>query len=88
MDCFQGTFGVYEKLSDIFNFVQEHTVTPECEFVLTTATGLRLTEADLCKTLLELHLVPASILLFVWSGDSAPSDSFLKPEVMIQIQSL
>lgn len=84
---FQGTFGVYEKLSDIIEFVKENVVSPENEFVLTTGTGHRLVEADYGKNLLELHLVPASILLFVSVGETK-EESFLKPEVMIQLQSL
>ncbi|XP_046661137.1 UBX domain-containing protein 6 [Homalodisca vitripennis] len=84
----QGTFGVYEKLSEVFTFVQEHIVFSEGEFVLTTGTGHRLTEADMNKTLLELHLVPASILLFVWAGETPSEDYYLKPEVMLQLQSL
>uniref|UniRef100_A0A1B6LYV2 UBX domain-containing protein n=1 Tax=Graphocephala atropunctata TaxID=36148 RepID=A0A1B6LYV2_9HEMI len=84
----QGTFGVYEKLSDVSAFVQEHIVFPEGEFVLTTGTGQRLTDADMPKTLLELHLVPASILLFVWAGEVPCEDFYLKPEVMVELQSL
>ncbi|KAG8318187.1 UBX domain-containing protein 6 [Homalodisca vitripennis] len=88
MQVQQGTFGVYEKLSEVFTFVQEHIVFSEGEFVLTTGTGHRLTEADMNKTLLELHLVPASILLFVWAGETPSEDYYLKPEVMLQLQSL
>lgn len=82
----QGTFGVYEHLSDVFEFVQEHVVSNE-EFVLSTATGQRMTDDDGPKTLVELHLVPATILLFNWVTD-LPEQAYLKPEVMLQLQSL
>lgn len=82
----QGTFGVYEHLSDVFEFVQEHVVSNE-EFILSTATGQRMTVADGQKTLLDLHLVPATILLFNWVVDS-PEQQYLKPEVMLELQAL
>lgn len=83
----QGTFGVYEHLSDVFEFVQEHIVSNE-EFILSTATGQRMTIADGQKTLLELHLVPATILMFNWLADVPEQQEYLKPEVMLQLQAL
>ena len=77
---------MYEHLSDVFEFVQEHVVSNE-EFVLSTATGQRMTDDDGPKTLVELHLVPATILLFNWVTD-LPEQAYLKPEVMLQLQSL
>lgn len=83
----QGTFGVYEHLSDVFEFVQEHIVSSE-EFILSAATGQRMTLADGQKTLLELHLVPATILLFNWVTDVPEQQGYLKPEVMLELQAL
>lgn len=83
----QGTFGVYEHLIDVFEFVQEHIVSNE-EFILSTATGHRMTDADMSKSLLELHLVPASILLFNWATDLPEQQAYLKPEIMLQLQAL
>lgn len=83
----QGTFGVYEHLVDVFEFVQEYIVSNE-EFILSTATGQRMTDADMSKSLVELHLVPASILLFNWVVDSPVQQAYLKPEVMLQLQAL
>lgn len=85
MSLLQGTFGVYEKLSNVYEFVREHVVTVS-EFVLTTGTGQRLTELD--RSLVELHLVPTSLLLFIALSEAPQTDSLLLPEVLIQLQTL
>ncbi|GBP89827.1 UBX domain-containing protein 6 [Eumeta japonica] len=91
----QGTFSVYERYSEIHEFVQEH-LEHDLPFVLNTPTGHKLIlEEDANKTLLDLRLVPATILIFSWHpsvveviNNSPNRDVFLKPEVMIMVQEL
>ncbi|XP_075217334.1 GDI interacting protein 3 isoform X2 [Lycorma delicatula] len=79
----QGTFGIYEHVSDVYDFVRENLLDEESQFVLLTATGHRLTESDYGLTLIDLRLIPASVLTFVWISDHPISNSTLKPEVML-----
>lgn len=54
------------------------------EFTLTTPTGQHLTEHN-DSTLLDLRLVPATILNF---SSNSHRDMYLKPEVVMLVQSL
>lgn len=90
----QGTFSVYEKVSDVIDFVQENLEHSGLPFVLTTPTGHKLEEDDRDSTLMDLRLVPATILLFQWDPmvaediARASHNTFLKPDVMMLMQSL
>jgi len=87
---FQGTFHVHEKLSAINEFVTENLVDESTVFYLCTVSG-RLTSEDEGKSLLELKLVPATVLIFVpdeivEGGSSLQDRSYLKPEVLALLQ--
>ncbi|KAL3285512.1 hypothetical protein HHI36_000043 [Cryptolaemus montrouzieri] len=89
----QGTFSVYEKFSEVLEFVQSN-LDLELPFVLAAPTGHKFEEPDNEQTLLQLKLVPATILNFQWEANiansipSTESMSYLKPEVMMTVQSL
>ncbi len=84
----QGTFKAHEKLSNLYDFVQENLV-QNVKFELVRSGGEPLTDLD--STLAELKLPPSSILNF--KVDSAPAPlatgeiSFLKPDVLELVQS-
>ncbi|KAH9645440.1 hypothetical protein HF086_006466 [Spodoptera exigua] len=89
----QGTFSVYERYNDIHEFVREN-LEHDLPFVLSMPTGHKVTlEEDANKTLIDLRLVPATILTFAWHSsvaeqiqNSPNKDVFLKPEVMVLVQ--
>ncbi|GIX70183.1 UBX domain-containing protein 6 [Caerostris extrusa] len=82
----QGTFYVHERLSSVKNFVAENLYNPEREFHLLLPGGIKLTDD---ASLLELKLVPAVLLNFLWSdGLSDSSSNFLKPDVMALLTNL
>lgn len=64
--------------------------------MLNSPTGHKLIpEEDANKTLIDLKLVPATVLTFAWHGSvieevnaSPNKDVFLKPEVMILVKEL
>ncbi len=59
----QGTFSVYEKFQDVMDFVTEN-LCHQLPFVLyATGTGGRLGEPEAETTLMELGLVPSSLLV-------------------------
>ncbi|KAJ2944930.1 hypothetical protein O0L34_g1825 [Tuta absoluta] len=89
----QGTFSVYETYSDIHKFVREnlHSQFRELAFFLRASGSDRkiVLEEDASKTLLELRLVPTTVLNFNWHAsaleqvnNSPDKDVYLKPEVM------
>lgn len=87
----QGTFGVYEKVSAVEEFVRENLINEQLPFVLTTAVGNKLANPE--ARLLELELVPAAILNFQSLLPPPPSGTradivFLKEETVALIQSL
>lgn len=89
----QGTFSVYEKFVEVFDFVQSNLEEGGLPFVLTTSTGHKFEESDHEQSLLQLKLVPATILNFQWDQIiveqiSASNINYLKPEIMMTIQSL
>ncbi|CAH0551654.1 unnamed protein product [Brassicogethes aeneus] len=89
----QGTFSVYEKFAEVLEFVQEN-LDVNLPFVLCTATGQKFGEDDADTNLATLRLVPATILLFSWDKSieedlkQSGHSGFLKPEVMMLMQSL
>ncbi|XP_039748580.1 UBX domain-containing protein 6 [Pararge aegeria] len=92
----QGTFSIYERYQDIHEFVQENLEHSGLPFVLNTPTGHKLIEEeDANKTLIDLRLVPATVLTFAWHNSiiedinkSPNRDVYLKPEVMVLVQEI
>ncbi|CAH2058220.1 unnamed protein product, partial [Iphiclides podalirius] len=92
----QGTFSVYERYSEIHEFVQENLEHSGLPFILNTPTGHKLVhEEDGNKTLIDLRLVPATVLTFAWHpsvaeeiNNSPNKDVYLKPEVMVLVQEI
>ena len=69
---FQGTFGVYEKFQNVEDFVSECLEHP-LPFILYDAAASGQAMDQECKenSLMELALVPTSILSFAWHPDVA-----------------
>ncbi|CAH1169858.1 unnamed protein product [Phaedon cochleariae] len=90
----QGTFSVYEKFSEILDFVKENLEHEGLPFILSVPTGHKLEESDKESTLADLRLVPATILMFQWDPlveedlRAAGNIAYLKPEVMLLVQSM
>lgn len=90
----QGTFSVYEKFSEVLDFVQENLEHSGLPFLLTSPTGHKFEESDNESSLAQLRLVPATILTFQWDPSVADefaragNTSYLKPEVMMLMQQL
>ncbi|EFA06437.1 UBX domain-containing protein 6 [Tribolium castaneum] len=90
----QGTFSVYEKFSEVLDFVQDNLEHSGLPFVLTSPTGHKFEESDNEISLAQLKLVPATILTFQWDASVADefaragNTSYLKPEVMMLMQQL
>lgn len=87
----QGTFAVYEKIESVIEFIRENLVSDEIPFVLSTPLGHRLAEEDFEKTLVDLRLVPASILNFSWDTEllnSKGPTEYLKEDILCLIQSV
>lgn len=81
----QGTFGAYEKISAVEEFIRENLMNEQLPFILTTAVGNKLTNPD--ARLIELELVPAAIMNFQSLLPAPPSGKqgdipFLKPETV------
>lgn len=65
----QGTFAVYEKFQDILDFVSDNLCLP-LPFVLYAAgTGSRFGDGEAESTLMDLALVPSTLLTFSWHPD-------------------
>lgn len=87
--CFlQGTFNVYEKLSQVYEFVQSCLMHEASEFVLISPTEQRFTEADFDKSLYDLKLVPTILFNFSYENESQQLSDYLKEELMLLIQSI
>ncbi|XP_022115541.2 UBX domain-containing protein 6 [Pieris rapae] len=92
----QGTFSVYERYMEIHEFVQENLEHSGLPFILNTPTGQKLLiEEDANKTLIDLKLVPATVLNFAWHSNvikeinnSPNKDVYLKPEVMVLVREM
>ncbi|XP_038078856.1 UBX domain-containing protein 6-like [Patiria miniata] len=92
----QGTFHASDKLSEVFEFIRCSLINDWQPFILTDATGLKLTEED-CK-LAELKLAPAAVVNFSWDAaimeeivaaqGFVQEGDYLKPELINAIQSL
>lgn len=89
----QGTFAVFEPVNAILEFVRENLDQSGLPFTLAMPTGHKLEESDGEKTMVDLRLVPATILTFEWDPEfadaiNAASTTILKPDVMMLVQSL
>lgn len=84
----QGTFNVYEKLSQVYEFVQSCLMHEASEFVLISSTEQRFTEADFDKSLYDLKLVPTILFNFSYENESQQLSDYLKEELMLLIQSI
>lgn len=83
---------MYEKFLEIIEFIKEN-LEHNCPFVLSLPTGHKFEETDNENTLMHLRLVPATILTFQWDPSiaeeiTAVTNTYLKPDVMMLIQSL
>ncbi|XP_023025952.2 GDI interacting protein 3 [Leptinotarsa decemlineata] len=90
----QGTFSVYEKFCEVMDFVKDNLEHEGLPFILSAPTGHKLEDNDKDSTLADLRLVPAAILTFQWDPSveedlkAAGGVAYLKPEVMLLVQSL
>lgn len=84
----QGTFNVYEKLSDVYEFVQSCLYNEAIEFSLNAPAGIRFTDDDIDKSLFDLRLIPNTVLIF--TSDSPPQQDghYLKDDLLMLIQSI
>ncbi|XP_058832809.1 UBX domain-containing protein 6 [Topomyia yanbarensis] len=83
----QGTFNVYEKLFQVFEFVQSCLMHEAAEFALVLPTGQRFTDTDMEKSLFDLRLVPNIVLNFSYENESRELSDLLKEDLMLLIQS-
>ncbi|XP_012280665.1 UBX domain-containing protein 6 [Orussus abietinus] len=88
----QGTFATTETIDNLITFVKESLISEEIPFVLTTFSGKKLSSHDLGSdkesTLLDLGLVPTSIVRFSWNVTDNKPSTYLKDEVIILMQQL
>lgn len=84
----QGTFNVYEKLSEVLEFVQSCLMHEASEFTLILPTGQRFADTDFEKSLYDLKLVPTIVFNFSYENDSAQLSDYLKEELMLLIQTI
>lgn len=87
----QGTFNVYEKIKDVFEFVQSCLEDESLVFSLATAGEGKLDEEDMDKTLSELRFIPSVMLLFTTPGASLSAASelnFLKEDLLMLVQAM
>ncbi|SPP73493.1 UBX domain-containing protein 6 [Drosophila guanche] len=88
----QGTFNVYEKISDIFEFVQSCLADETLEFNLVATSEGKFGEEDMDKTLFDCKIIPNSLLLFCTeasSSDGSTGDvNYLKEELFMLVQAM
>ncbi|CAK9796060.1 UBX domain-containing protein 6 [Anthophora quadrimaculata] len=83
----QGTFSVHENFQNIINFVSENLIDPTRPFSLKQLPDTTFHEDSFNKTLLELGLFPAALLVFFWKNNSEEtkdneSVGYLKEELL------
>ncbi|XP_055919732.1 UBX domain-containing protein 6 [Eupeodes corollae] len=81
----QGTFNVYEKLTDIYQFVQSCLADEAMEFSLTLS-GSQFSDEDLDKSLYDLRLIPSVMFLFIAPSTNGSDENFLKEDLLMLIQ--
>ncbi|XP_017125919.1 UBX domain-containing protein 6 [Drosophila elegans] len=87
----QGTFNVYEKIADVFEFVQSCLADESLDFSLVATSEGKLGEEDLEKTLFDCKLIPNSLLLFNANGVSATEQAdlnYLKEDLLMLVQAM
>lgn len=87
----QGTFSVHEHFNSVTEFVKENLANSEKPFCLGRLTGEIFNDESFDKTLLELELFPATILVFAYeneSGRTNESVGYIKEELLSYIQSI
>ncbi|KAG5675935.1 hypothetical protein PVAND_005792 [Polypedilum vanderplanki] len=82
----QGTFSVYEKLSNIYEFVASQLQHESAEFSLLSPDGVKFTDEDQGKTLYALRLVPNCILKFTYENESKSFNEYLKDEALMLVR--
>ncbi|CAL7947213.1 unnamed protein product [Xylocopa violacea] len=87
----QGTFSVHENFQNVINFVSENLINNDRPFSLKRLPETTFGEDSFHKTLLELGLFPAALLIFVWENKSGEityneSAGYLKEELLSIIQ--
>ncbi|XP_054014925.1 UBX domain-containing protein 6 [Hylaeus anthracinus] len=87
----QGTFFVHDEYVVVVEFVRENLANNERPFCLRKLAGKTFDKECLNKTLLELELFPAVLLVFSWENDSDKaneSTGYLKEELLSHIKPL
>uniref|UniRef100_U5EUD8 Putative ubiquitin regulatory protein n=1 Tax=Corethrella appendiculata TaxID=1370023 RepID=U5EUD8_9DIPT len=84
----QGTFNVYEKLSQVHQFVLSCLQNESAEFSLISPTGQKFSHEDYEKSLYDLRLVPTIVFNFLYENEWKSCTEYLKAELMMLIQSL
>lgn len=85
----QGTFSVHEKYKSIVDFVHENLAHSERSFHLRKATEEPFNDESFDKTLLELVLYPAVLLIFSYTNGSqgtSETQGYLKEELLCYVQ--
>lgn len=83
----QGTFSVYEKLSNVYEFVTSCLKDESFDYTLISPAGSKLGDDELDKSLYDLRLIPNSILMFTYpSMTGEPHGNYLKEEILMLIQ--
>lgn len=78
----QGTFDIFEKLIDVYEFTKNFLKKKEETFLLVCPTGRKFLEEEMQLTLLNLNLVPNAVLLFNYENDSTSQKEFLKHTII------
>ncbi|XP_034107221.1 UBX domain-containing protein 6 [Drosophila albomicans] len=87
----QGTFNVYEKIADVFEFVQSCLADESLEFNLVATSEGKFNEEDMDKTLYDCKLIPNVLLLFTVPAIPTPvavDVNFLKEELLMLVQEM
>lgn len=84
----QGTFGVYEKFQAVVDFVTENLAVNTRPFTLKQLPNRSFTNDCFHKSLIELKLVPASLLSFFWESKQGADETagYLKEDLLNYIQ--
>ncbi|EDX07715.1 UBX domain-containing protein 6 [Drosophila simulans] len=87
----QGTFNVYEKIADVFEFVQSCLADESLDFSLVSNSEGKLGDEDLEKTLYDCKLIPNALLLFSANDVPAPLQTdinYLKEDLLMLVQAM
>lgn len=85
----QGTFNVYEKMADVYEFVQSCIFDESIDFnLIVPVGGFRFSEEDMDKSLFDLRLIPNTVLMFLSDTMRQNGDHFLKEHLLMLIQEI